>query len=52
MRVIEIDSLRLNSSIETKIGTNDWYLQLLNLSYGSFEYRVSERVWYGGPALR
>ncbi|MBQ4163491.1 MAG: response regulator [Turicibacter sp.] len=46
MRVVEIDSLQLNSSLDTKIGTNDWYLQLLNLSHGFFEYRVSERVWY------
>lgn len=46
MRVVEIDSLQLNSSLDTKIGTNDWYLQLLSLSHGFFEYRVSERVWY------
>ena len=46
MRVVEIDSLQLNSSLDTKIGTNDWYLQLLSLSHGFFEYRVSERGWY------
>ena len=33
MRVVEIDSLQLNSSLDTKIGTNDRYLQLLRLSH-------------------
>lgn len=46
MRVVEIDRLEFNSQLEVEIGSKDWYLQLLHLAYGFFEYRVSDRIWY------
>lgn len=46
MRVVEIDRLEFNSQLEVEIGSSNWYLQLLHLAYGFFEYRVSECIWY------
>lgn len=46
MRVVEIDRLQFSSQLEVEIGSKEWYLQLLNLAYGFFEYHVSERIWY------
>ena len=46
MRVVEIGRLQFSSQLEVEIGSKDWYLQLLDLAYGFFEYHVSERIWY------
>lgn len=46
MRVVEISRLEFNSQLETEIGSNEWYLHLLQLADGFFEYRVSEHIWY------
>lgn len=46
MRVVEINKLKFSSELESEVGTSGWYLQLLHLACGFFEYRVSEQVWY------
>ena len=46
MRVVEIGRLQFSSQLEVEIGSKDWYLQLLDLAYGFFDYHVSERIWY------
>ena len=46
MRVVEINKLTFSSELELEVGATNWYLQLLHLACGFFEYRVSEQIWY------
>ncbi|MDE5977213.1 MAG: response regulator [Turicibacter sp.] len=46
MKVVEVDKLDFSSKTLEIVGSSNWYLQLLHLVYGVFEYRVNEGIWY------
>lgn|GEM_PF-842417 len=52
IKIIELDELKEIFIQELEVGSSEWFLQLLQLAVGFFEYQVVNQTWYVNQVVK